>query len=80
MSPAKEEVELLLHKLPDSCSIEDIQYIAAGVHGKRPVELEIQPSVRAFPSTAANNGLPPTRDTLAVMFRHRLGRAGAAGC
>lgn len=26
MSTAKEEVESLLHKLPDSCSIEDIQY------------------------------------------------------
>ena len=26
MSTAKEEVELLLHKLPDNCSIEDIQY------------------------------------------------------
>ena len=26
MSSAKEEVESLLHKLPDSCSIEDIQY------------------------------------------------------
>jgi hypothetical protein len=26
MSTDKEEVESLLHKLPDSCSIEDIQY------------------------------------------------------
>ena len=26
MSTAKEEVESLLHKLPDDCSIEDIQY------------------------------------------------------
>ncbi len=26
MSTAKEEVESLLHKLPDNCSIEDIQY------------------------------------------------------
>jgi hypothetical protein len=26
MSTAKEEVESLLHKLPDSCSIEDVQY------------------------------------------------------
>ncbi len=26
MSTAKEEVESLLHQLPDSCSIEDIQY------------------------------------------------------
>ena len=26
MRTAKEEVESLLHKLPDSCSIEDIQY------------------------------------------------------
>ena len=26
MSTAKEEVESLLEKLPDSCSIEDIQY------------------------------------------------------
>lgn len=26
MSTAKEEVASLLHKLPDSCSIEDIQY------------------------------------------------------
>jgi hypothetical protein len=26
MSTAKEEVESLLHKLPDSCSLEDIQY------------------------------------------------------
>ena len=26
MSTAQEEVESLLHKLPDSCSIEDIQY------------------------------------------------------
>ncbi len=26
MSSAKEEVELLLDKLPDNCSLEDIQY------------------------------------------------------
>lgn len=26
MSTAKQEVELLLNKLPDDCSIEDIQY------------------------------------------------------
>jgi len=26
MSTAKEEVQSLLHKLPDDCSIEDIQY------------------------------------------------------
>lgn len=26
MSTAKEEVEFLLHKLPDDCSLEDIQY------------------------------------------------------
>ena len=26
MSTAKEEVEFLLQKLPDNCSIEDIQY------------------------------------------------------
>jgi hypothetical protein len=26
MSTAKDEVQSLLHKLPDSCSIEDIQY------------------------------------------------------
>jgi hypothetical protein len=26
MSTAKEEVEALMHKLPDDCSIEDIQY------------------------------------------------------
>ncbi|MDQ3686994.1 MAG: hypothetical protein M3430_15565 [Acidobacteriota bacterium] len=26
MSTAKEEVESLLHKLPDDCSLEDIQY------------------------------------------------------
>ena len=26
MSPAKEEVESLLNKLPDDCSLEDIQY------------------------------------------------------
>jgi hypothetical protein len=26
MSTAKEEVEALLHKLPDDCSLEDIQY------------------------------------------------------
>ncbi len=26
MSTAKEEVESLLHKLPNNCSIEDIQY------------------------------------------------------
>lgn len=26
MNTAKEEVEALLHKLPDGCSIEDIQY------------------------------------------------------
>ena len=26
MSTAKEEVESLLHKLPDNCSIEDVQY------------------------------------------------------
>ncbi|HSD45622.1 MAG TPA: hypothetical protein VLB87_03335 [Pyrinomonadaceae bacterium] len=26
MSTAKEEVQALLHKLPDDCSLEDIQY------------------------------------------------------
>lgn len=26
MNPAKSEVESLLHKLPDDCSLEDIQY------------------------------------------------------
>ena len=26
MSNAKEQVESLLHKLPDNCSLEDIQY------------------------------------------------------
>ena len=26
MSTAKQDVELLLHKLPDDCSVEDIQY------------------------------------------------------
>ena len=26
MSTAKEDVESLLHKLPDNCSLEDIQY------------------------------------------------------
>jgi hypothetical protein len=26
MSTAKEDVELLLNKLPDNCSVEDIQY------------------------------------------------------
>ncbi len=26
MSTAKHDVELLLHKLPDDCSVEDIQY------------------------------------------------------
>lgn len=26
MSTSKQDVELLLHKLPDNCSVEDIQY------------------------------------------------------
>ena len=52
MSTAKEEVEALLSKSPDDCSIEDIQYhlisqvengivtVAAIVHGRRLLDLE----------------------------------------
>lgn len=60
MSTAKHDVELLLNKLPDNCSLEDIQY-----------HLYVLEKVRKGLEQARTDGTVPQKD-VEIRLRHWL--------